>query len=437
MLMNEKLTDDQSLLFQAWRSEALIKAPYLSPILMRLSPVSSNWLSTLAVDKHYRCYINFEFMASQPSVFGGQALLQDHLNLLPALGMQDANLTNIAGDAAINDDLRDAGCDELIAVGAVLPESIGAPDYLSAVEYYQHLEKKKSDPQDGGCGTCGTDEHEAQEPGEGEAGCPECGSTYGGCGSAAGVPGFGEMPASEDMDGTAPAMSDADHDLAVTQTAVEIKNHVSVNGRGSVPAGFSQVMEQVFAPTATPWKSLLRAYVRQALRFQRGNREMDRARVSRRPMPRVRNVRTGRTSRVIAPGYRNPVLSLIFARDTSASVSDPELRSINNEVFTLARSAGVKGEDMVVVDVDAEVHASFGYRRPEDLNRITGRGGTDMRKAVEFAEKAKVPPAVLVIATDGGTPWPEKAPSFPVIVLLTCKDAAGSVPSWAKVIEID
>jgi hypothetical protein len=73
-------------------------------------------------------------------------------------------------------------------------------------------------------------------------------------------------------------------------------------------------------------------------------------------------------------------------------------------------------------------------RQPQGWCRQNDRhgkhsGGTDMRKPLTYVEQYS--PEVVMLLTDGHTPWPELATPFPLIVGCTtdapCPDCAGVV----------
>lgn len=143
--------------------------------------------------------------------------------------------------------------------------------------------------------------------------------------------------------------------------------------------------------------------------------------------------------RVIAPGYIKPVPSIHFYRDTSGSVGDHELALVSNEVKAIARKLGIRGEDLMIADVDARVHRSVRYDGEHVLNEVHGRGGTDMREAIDHACALKNKPTLIVIATDLETPWPSEKPDVPVVVLaanVTSEHYIERVPEWAHLVQI-
>ncbi len=63
-----------------------------------------------------------------------------------------------------------------------------------------------------------------------------------------------------------------------------------------------------------------------------------------------------------------------------------------------------------------------------------GGGGTDLRVGLDAAQHQR--PDVVVVLTDGYTPWPEQAPKQGRVVIV---DLVGSqqFPEWAEVIRVD
>ena len=68
----------------------------------------------------------------------------------------------------------------------------------------------------------------------------------------------------------------------------------------------------------------------------------------------------------------------------------------------------------------------------KDQFEMPGGGGTDMVALIEYAEK-KYKPNVIVIGTDGGTPWPDKPTKAQLIIALTQELPT---PPWATRVRI-
>ena len=93
----------------------------------------------------------------------------------------------------------------------------------------------------------------------------------------------------------------------------------------------------------------------------------------------------------------------------------------------------------MVFSVDAKVYAVESLNDVRTL-RLVGGGGTDMRKAFTQAQTMRPRPSILVVATDGYTPWPDDNPlvgTTTIVLLVGTGAQEDSVPSWARVIRVD
>ena len=146
------------------------KAPYVTAALLGLVPVETPGLGTIGITEK-------GFMLWDPAAVAGWTvdqvgavlyhevwhLLRDHGARARAMGA-DHTLFNIAGDAEINDDIREAGW--TLPDGCIYPDTIGCEDGKTAEEYYASLRQQ--------CKGSGENAEQGQEPGPGW------------CGSAAG-----------------------------------------------------------------------------------------------------------------------------------------------------------------------------------------------------------------------------------------------------------
>jgi hypothetical protein len=60
-----------------------------------------------------------------------------------------------------------------------------------------------------------------------------------------------------------------------------------------------------------------------------------------------------------------------------------------------------------------------------------------MGEGIEGARQLRPPPSVVVVLTDGFTPWPAEPPKGVKVVVGMLREGGPSAPSWARVIQID
>lgn len=464
-------TRDQEVHLQAWRAVSLQMMPYMAPIVFAFRPVSTSAVDTFAVDEQLRLYVNFENTIHRGAQFNAEALLHEashvlagHAELSRVAGVQEHERTdwNIAADFAINDDLRDAGCKELARHG-VFASSIGMADYQDPLTYMEAIrrirkqQQQQQQQQSGGASQGGQQQGQQQQPPSGDSqGSQQQGqeqdeageradsnAPYKGCGTASGgAPGGFEIGANDDLGGFAIPASAVEIELSRINAAASIRDHQKKHGRGSVPAGLRQLIDEVLTPTRTPWQNILRSHMSRAVGKTRGNRYLDSRRRDRRKYgARLLNPSTGESRTMIIHGRTNPQPRIFFYRDTSGSVRHEGLKAASEEVLTIASRLGVRGDNLIVADVDTEVYEAKKFSRASQLAEVTGRGGTSMISAIRHASQGprRSWPSCIVIATDAGTPWPKHPSPVPVIALLIEAPASAieAIPDWIIKVEVD
>ena len=93
--------------------------------------------------------------------------------------------------------------------------------------------------------------------------------------------------------------------------------------------------------------------------------------------------------------------------DTSASMSVPLLNAAVTEINAMLQRCGV--HDLLVVVCDSAATPPQRVRRIGQLT-LRGGGGTDLRVGIASAAACRPSPNIIVVLTDGLTPWPESAP---------------------------
>ncbi|WP_150254632.1 VWA-like domain-containing protein [Nocardiopsis deserti] len=94
------------------------------------------------------------------------------------------------------------------------------------------------------------------------------------------------------------------------------------------------------------------------------------------------------------------------------------------------------GRRLRVVCCDLRAHPVQTVRRAREI-RLLGGGGTDLREGIAAAVATRPRPDLLLVLTDGHTPWPGGRPPVPVAVGLVGGAAVPPPPpDWAHVVPL-
>lgn len=430
--------------FSAWRTLALARMPYMASLLFSVRVLDAPGLGTFAVDEGHRLYVDFAEVRPWGAEACAQVLLHEvghlfgeHAALARDYGVtgEEARIWNAAADMSLNDDLAQAGCDHIAQTG-LMPEKIGEPDFQTAKHYLdvlrrmQEQQEQKARQQSSGGDQDRTGQDQQDQDSSDGSGEADASEPFTGCGSASGGEAAPcELPDGDDMDGQAPAATAAEHRRTMVATSAQIIEHSS-KGRGTVPAGLIEQAKSVLEPSVTPWQRVLGSLVRRAVRYRAGQ---DRPDVMRRDRRRHNIVLGASGSKVIYPGRRSPKIRVAVVRDTSGSMSNEDLARVTSEVVAISKRLRIRGRDLNILDVDADVHTTRGFAGASSLETVTGRGGTDMRVGIEQALRLPGGVDVIVVLTDGGTPWPDEPARVPVVAALVgpwAEQTVDMVPDW-------
>jgi predicted metal-dependent peptidase len=110
------------------------------------------------------------------------------------------------------------------------------------------------------------------------------------------------------------------------------------------------------------------------------------------------------------------------------------LERVLAEVDGVLRGVGLRGNGVRVLACDTAVHSARRITSSRHIE-LVGGGGTDMGAGIEAAARGRPRPDLIVVLTDGYTPWPPQAPrGIKVIVGLL---DGGTAPRWARTVQID
>jgi predicted metal-dependent peptidase len=385
----------------AARLWAAQRFPYLASVLFASPVVLRPGHGTVSADRHWRLYVDPDRAVGWPvevlgSLFVIQAnhLLREHAERAEALGVAESDIGhwNDAADAEINDDLADI---LRLPEGdkVVLPDDFGMQRGRLAEEYFEQVRVESR-------------ERESPDRGSGTHGRPQP----------------GEEPAPSDGEQETPGVSSSNADLLRRQAASEIA--AEHRRAGNVPAGLVRWAEARLR-SKVDWRRTLAAEIRRCISDVRGQVDYSYRKPSR---------RSGATPQVVLPALRRPQPEVVVVCDTSASMGDERLEQVLTEVEALLRSVGVGG--LAVLSVDTEVQRA---RRVQQASQVelVGGGGTDMGAGITAALQRRPRPDVIVVLTDGETPWPPAAPRGVRIVVGLMGRRAPAAPAWARSVRID
>jgi predicted metal-dependent peptidase len=398
-------TTIDSVRLAAARLRASELQPFLAIALYALSPQSSPGLGTFAVDERWRLYIDPVMLqrwtvAECAGVLLHEAghVIRDHAGRARVLRVDGRTKLpwNYAADAEINDDLR---ADKVTLPGKpVLPETLKLPRHKAAEFYYGRI----------------VDREPPLPP------LPDCGSGCHGVDEERLLAGAGVG-----IGAAAKGLDPSEVMLLRKRVAEEVLRLAATSGKGpgKDAGGWTRWAEALLHPQID-WRRLLTATIRGSISAIRGASDYSYSRPSRR-----------RVEGIVLPALQRPLPTVAVVIDTSGSVNDAQLSAAWTEVHGCLRSLGVRRDLMRVyaVDVDVVEIKNVAARSAP----LAGGGGTDMRAGISTALRATPRPDLVVVLTDGYTPWPERSPRPRVVVgLLEGELPAPPTPSWATTIAI-
>lgn len=304
---------------------------------------------------------------------------------------------NQAADAEVNDDLEAAGLTP--PTGVISPRELGLPEGRLAEEYLSLIEVL----------------HEAHRKGGVRlVELIDCGS------AADGIDHDYEDSTAGD------GLSDTQRDILELAIAREIETRSSA--RATIPGGWRRWATERLHP-AVDWRAELGAVLRRGVRHAAGRVDFSYSRPSRRPV----------TGGVVMPAMVAPAPEVALVIDTSGSITPAILTGFLAEVTAIITRASGPSRRLRVICCDLHAHPVQTVRRAEDIE-LFGGGGTDMREGIGAALALRPRPDLILVLTDGQTPWPDHRPPVPVVIGLVepgpGHHAEAPPPGWAHTIAL-
>jgi predicted metal-dependent peptidase len=256
-----------------------------------------------------------------------------------------------------------------------------------------------------------------------EAESPEQGHD---CGSVSGGSAREYELASDDP--KAPGSSQETQVVVISQVAAQVAE--AARSRGNVPAGLLRWADDWLNPQVN-WRRQLAVRVRTSLATKTGRRDYSMMRPSRREQGLSKGDVQLRLPSMRQPA--NPKTKVVV--DTSGSISADQLKEALGEVMGILKAVG-NSAGLYIIPCDSVAYPSQLVRSSDDLKRLKfpGGGGTDMGAGLAAAVNDKPKPDIVIVITDGFTPWPTEKPrgcdNF--IVVVNNEQGIRGVPLWAK-----
>lgn len=361
---------------QRARAKMLLKHPFFATLLIstpwKMVPADDPSCPTAGTDMS-TLYFNEGFMdkLDEEETLGVMAHEVMHMALEHGMRCQTRNhvLWNIACDFAINLTLEECGFK--MPAGGLLDHKYKD---MSADHIYDELQKQLQ---------------KIAKSGKGKKGS---GSPQDQFGNAGGMIGDIMQP-----DGNADPATQAKVRRNIQQKVAAAANMARMAGK--LAGSLERLVGEILDPKV-PWSVLLRDYMTRVCKDDE-----------------VWSKRNRRFQGVYLPARHSEKMGeIVLIGDTSGSIGNEELTAYMAEAGAIAED--VHPERIRILWADTRVAGEQVFEEGEPLvPKPKGGGGTDMRVPLKKAEDYQ--PEVVVLFTDGYTPWPDVDPDYPLIVCCT------------------
>lgn len=349
------------------KARLLMDHPFFATLLLTTPVVITTDVELAATDMQ-KIYFNPEFLASMTKVEEVMTVLVHevgHNALLHSARLEARNpdLWNQACDHAINLMLEDQGFRPPACGWLADPRYKG----MSAEKIYDEL--RKNPPPKGGSGKPGAGDGNGRDRLHGDV-----------------MPVAGRQSPAEAAETT----------RKMKQKVAQAANAARLAGK--LKGDLARMVNEFLDPKV-PWVDVLRDYM---LCIVKDDESWSK-----------RNRRFGN---IYLPARHSETMGpIVIIGDSSGSIwcSPEELETFATEIQSV--SDLVQPEHIRLIWADTEVAGEEVFERGDTLVfNVKGGGGTDMRVALSYVEQYN--PEVVILMTDGYSPWPAQEPPFPLIV---------------------
>lgn len=192
--------------------------------------------------------------------------------------------------------------------------------------------------------------------------------------------------------------------------------------QGNMPGSLKSQANAMLAPPVVRWQDELAARLRMMVDQVRGHKDYTWTKTKKR-------VSGGK--KILLPSPISPLPRIALAIDTSGSMGSPDtqgrcLNELNHVIKAYGRAIKVFAGDTCIQSEKVVTSAS--------QVEWVGNGGTDMKTICEEIAKRKPKFDIIILLTDGCTPWPE--PMRQKFIAVITPDGHESAPAWATQIKM-
>ncbi len=187
----------------------------------------------------------------------------------------------------------------------------------------------------------------------------------------------------ENLDDATKKLIESQTKHIVTQVADQV-----TKSRGTIPGEFEELIKRLLhvEPPKFDWKGYIRRFAGRSVKtYTKKSRRKYNKRMPDNPGLKIKRQK-----------------HILFAIDTSASVSSSELKECLNEMHHLKKT----GSDVTVIQCDTAISNISKFDPKKDFT-IHGRGGTEFQPVVDYYNENSKKFSCLMYFTDGECPAPE------------------------------
>lgn len=376
------------------RALMLIQHSFFASLMLSMPMIITTDVPTAATDMR-SMWINPEFVSTISNKVLLFVIAHEimHVALMHGTRLQgrDPKLWNIAADYSINLSLKDAKfevwehalCNERFRGDDKHPMST---DHIYNLIKQEQANKPKPKPGKGQPGQPGQGQPGQGEPGQGEPGPGEPGGGH-------------ESPMLGDLKDPGTSNDPAAEGKLVREIQQKVAQAAAVaRMTGNMSGTLERFVEEVLTPKV-PWYDVLRHLMTEAAADDEDWCTRDR-----------------RFQGIYLPSdYSERMGELVAIGDSSGSCYD-DMPAYFTEFLAIAEE--LKPERIRLIWCDSTVTHEQVFEDGDEIKLgPKGFGGTDMRVALKHVEEFN--PRIVILFTDGYTPWPKEDPPYPLIVCCT------------------